>query len=91
MMGGFHVSGYPESRSFLNGILSPSAIQEPDPAALNGAPCVDRSRFAGPEDAIGTRMSVRGVATASFGVPHSWQNRPATGSRPSGRESPEPA
>jgi hypothetical protein len=58
----------PQSLSFVNGVVEPSVLQEPDPTALSGMPCEDRSRYAGVGTAFGTlRVSVRGVSVAKFG------------------------
>lgn len=57
-----------QSRSFINGVLSPRDVQAPDADSLAGSPCVDRSRFAGPGTTAGTRLAVRGVGTGIFGT-----------------------
>ncbi len=73
----------PQTRPFVNGILSVADIQAPDPAALAGSPCVDRSRFAGPDSALGARLSFRGIVVKGFGAtflmtdPHAGQKAPA--------------
>lgn len=54
-----------QSLNFIQGVLTIADIQAPDPASL--ASLVDRSRFAGPGTAQGTRLSFRGVATGQFG------------------------
>ncbi|HET7226415.1 MAG TPA: T9SS type A sorting domain-containing protein [Candidatus Eisenbacteria bacterium] len=55
----------PQSRTFFNGVLTAAEVQQPDPASLSGT-CVDRSRMAGTGSAVGGRMSVRGVCTATL-------------------------
>ncbi len=57
----------PASVTFFFGVLTIAEIQAPDPGALAGAPCVDRSSFAGAGSTLGTRMTFHGVATAGFG------------------------
>ncbi len=59
---------FAQSRSFFNGITPLSLIQAPDPAALAGAPCQDRSKFAGPgNQSTGGRITTRGVCTLKVG------------------------
>lgn len=57
----------PSSRSFFNGVMSTAEVQAPDPIALGGAPCEDRSRFAGAGSAPGQRLTYRGVLTGLMG------------------------
>lgn len=57
----------PQSRAFINGVLTLASIQAPDPAAL-GPPCDDRSRFTGPDGVSGPRLTYRGIVTAQFGA-----------------------
>ncbi len=57
----------PQTRNFFNGVMSVSLIQAPDPAALAGAPCDDRSKFSGTGSAPGTRLSFRAIATGAYG------------------------
>jgi hypothetical protein len=54
-----------QTLSFAQGVITIAMIQAPDPASLS--PCDDRSRFAGAGTALGTRLTVRGVATQSYG------------------------
>jgi len=59
----------PQTRSFVNGVIAPSVVQAPDPAALSGSPCEDRSRYAGPGSTIGSLpVSIEGVSVAQFGA-----------------------
>ncbi len=63
----------PQSRTFINGVLSVRECSAPDPDSLLGAPCVDRSRFAGPGGQLtqgvpGTRMTFAGVCCGVFGA-----------------------
>lgn len=54
-----------QSLNFIQGVLTVRDIQTPDPARL---PLYDdRSRFAGPGTAQGTRLSFRATATGQFG------------------------
>ena len=54
-----------QTLNFAQGVIPISMIQAPDPANLS--PCDDRSRFAGPGTAFGTRITTRGVAVHSYG------------------------
>jgi hypothetical protein len=63
----------PQSRTFINGILTAAEIQTADPDSLAGTPCVDRSRFAGPggqltQGPVGTRASMAAVMGARYGA-----------------------
>ena len=63
----------PQSRTFVNGVLTVRECSAPDPDSLLGAPCVDRSRFAGPggeftQGTPGTRMTFAGVCCGVFGA-----------------------
>jgi len=58
----------PETRTFINGVLSVAEVSAPNPDSLLGTPCVDRSRFAGAAGQIslglvGSRLSMTGVVT----------------------------
>jgi hypothetical protein len=55
------------SRTMFDGITPITLIQAPDGAALGGAPCVDRSLFAGLGATNGDRITTRGVCTAVYG------------------------
>jgi hypothetical protein len=62
----------PQSRTFVNGVLSVAEISAPDPDSLAGMPCIDKSAFAGAggridEGELGTRVSFTGVCTGQFG------------------------
>jgi hypothetical protein len=50
-----------QSRTFILGVLSCAEAQAPQPDSLFAEPCLDKSRFAGPASAWGTRITVRGV------------------------------
>jgi len=55
-----------QSRTFWNGVVTMAEIQAADPAFLSAVPCLDRSLYAGTGSAAGTRVSMRGVAAASY-------------------------
>ncbi len=55
-----------QARSFIQGVLTIADVQSPDPLYL-GPACEDRSRFAGPGDQPGIRVTIRGVSSAGFG------------------------
>jgi hypothetical protein len=68
-------------RGFVNGITSISLIQAPDPAALAGTPCDDRSKFAGVgNQSNGPRITTRGVAIVGF-AGTTWIEEAAGGQR----------
>jgi hypothetical protein len=50
-----------QSRTFYLGVLSCADVQAPLADSLLADPCLDKSRFAGPASAWGTRITVRGV------------------------------
>src|SRR5215471_17012116 len=58
----------PQSRTFVNGVLTAAEIQQANPDSLSATPpCVDRSRFAGPagqisQGAVGTRATMSAVS-----------------------------
>jgi hypothetical protein len=56
-----------DTRNMFEGIVPIGMIQAPDPAALGGAPCDDRSKFAGLGATAGERITTRGVCTAVYG------------------------
>ncbi|MCC6349287.1 MAG: T9SS type A sorting domain-containing protein [Candidatus Eisenbacteria bacterium] len=61
----------PQSRTFINGVLSCAEVQAPNPDSLAGIPCLDRSRFAGgggqtSQGNIGPRMSMTGVVQGIY-------------------------
>jgi hypothetical protein len=62
------VMSAPQSRSFIMGVLAVADLQAPDPAALAGNPCVDRSRFAGAGQSPGARLTFRGTVVKGFGA-----------------------
>ena len=53
-----------QSLNFIQGVLDIVTIQTPNTASF---PTADRSRYAGPGTAQGTRLSYRGVTTGQFG------------------------
>lgn len=55
------------SRTMFEGIVPIDLVQAPDAAALGGAPCVDRSSYAGVGATNGDRITTRGVCTAVYG------------------------
>ena len=62
----------PQSRTFINGVLTVRECNAPNPDSLLGTPCTDRSRFAGPAGQIsqgvpGTRMTFQGVCAGIYG------------------------
>jgi len=64
----------PQSRTFVNGILTAEEVQRANPDSLvNGPGCVDRSRFAGLAGQVnqglgGTRASMAGVVASKYGT-----------------------
>ena len=64
----------PQSRTFVNGLLTAEEVQRANPDSLVAGPgCVDRSRFAGAAGQIsqglgGTKASMVGVAGAKYGT-----------------------
>ena len=64
----------PQSRTFVNGLLTAEEVQRANPDSLvNGPGCVDRSRFAGAAGQIsqglgGTKASMVGVVGAKYGT-----------------------
>jgi predicted extracellular nuclease len=67
----------PQQSSFANGVMDIGQIQAADPLFL-GAPCDDRSAFAGPGSGFGTRLTYRGVVTAAFGNVYYQQDNSAS-------------
>jgi hypothetical protein len=63
----------PQSRTFVNGVLTAAEVQAANPDSLVAGPtCVDRSRFAGPagqvsQGAVGTRASMAAISGARYG------------------------
>jgi hypothetical protein len=66
----------PDTREFYNGVLALEMVNVPDPAALAGVPCEDRSRFSGPDDKPGLRASFAGTVTGLFGDLATLQSTP---------------
>jgi len=61
----------PQSRTFVNGLLTAADIQQANADSLAGAVCVDKSRFAGGGGQLaagltGTRCSVAGTITGRY-------------------------
>src|SRR5262245_13361737 len=71
-----------QTRNLFEGIVPITMVQAPDPAALAGSPCDDRSKFAGLGSATGDRITIRGVCVAIYGSTYFLQN--ATGGVRSG-------
>lgn len=58
----------PQVKSFHHGVMTVGDIQVPDPTSLGGAPCEDRSRFAGVGNQTpGLRVTIRGVNAGKAG------------------------
>jgi hypothetical protein len=62
----------PQSRTFVNGVLTAEEVQRANPDSLAGTPCVDRSRFAGSGGQLaqgnpGVRASLAGIVSGRFG------------------------
>jgi len=55
-------------RTMFDGVVPIATVQAPDPAALAGSPCDDRSKFAGAGSVPGDRITIRGVCVASYGA-----------------------
>jgi hypothetical protein len=58
----------PQTRTFVNGVLSVAEVSAPNPDSLLAVPCVDRSRFAGAAGQVslglvGPRLTMSGVVT----------------------------
>ena len=68
----------PQTFNFFNGVLELEEVQAPDPAALAGVPCADRSRYAGPGSSPGLRASFQGTVTGAFGVFYTLQGSTPT-------------
>ena len=54
------------SQPFHYGVVTPSMIQAPDPVGLAGNPCVDRSRFAGPDSLPGSLVTVLATCVGNY-------------------------
>jgi hypothetical protein len=63
-----------QARTMYEGITPITLVQAPDPAALSGSPCEDRSKFAGVGSTNGDRITVRGVCTTSYGSTYFMQD-----------------
>ena len=62
----------PQSRTFVNGVLTVEEVQRASPDSLAGLPCLDRSRFAGgggqiSQGNLGTRATMAGIMSGRFG------------------------
>jgi predicted extracellular nuclease len=56
-----------QAQTMFEGICTIPLIQAPDPAALAGSPCDDRSKFAGAGSTTGDRITMRGVCITNYG------------------------
>ena len=61
----------PQSRTFINGVLTAEEVQRANPDSLNGVPCIDRSRFAGAlgqiqQGGLGPRATMAGTINARY-------------------------
>lgn len=61
----------PQSRTFINGVLTAEEVQRANPDSLNGTPCLDRSRFAGSlgqiqQGGLGPRATMAGTINARY-------------------------
>ena len=62
----------PQSRTFVNGVLTAAEVQEAATDSLAGIPCLDRSRFAGgggqiSQGNLGPRATMAGIMSGRFG------------------------
>ncbi|MCE9627276.1 MAG: hypothetical protein K8R56_05085, partial [Candidatus Eisenbacteria bacterium] len=62
----------PQSRTFVNGVLTAEEVQRANPDSLAGLPCLDRSRFAGgggqiSQGGVGTRTTMAATVTGRYG------------------------
>ncbi len=62
----------PQSRTFVNGLLTTEEVQRASADSLAGTPCLDRSRFAGgggqiSQGNVGTRASMAATITGRYG------------------------
>ena len=63
----------PQSRTFVNGVLTAEEVQRANPDSLNAGPtCADRSRFAGSggqltQGGVGTRATMAATVAARYG------------------------
>ena len=64
------------NRPFRNGVLELAEIDAPDPDALAGGECQDRSRFLSGMDAPDDRVSFTGTVTGVFGEDYAIQDVP---------------
>ena len=67
----------PQTLHFFNGVLELDKVNTPDPAALAGTPCEDRSRFSGAGGDPGGRASFTGTVTGAFGDYYALQDVPS--------------
>ena len=56
-----------QAQTMFEGIARSRQVQAPDPAALAGSPCDDRSKFAGAGSTTGDRITMRGVCITNYG------------------------
>ena len=69
----------PASRSFYHGVTPISMIQAPSAAGLGGSPCEDRSMFAGTGTTLGSRVTYRGVCSATYPIASNYNLQDASG------------
>jgi hypothetical protein len=56
-----------DTQNLFDGVVPIATVQAPDPAALAGSPCDDRSKMAGVGATTGNRVTIRGVCVTSYG------------------------
>src|SRR5262249_46335978 len=66
----------PQTLHFVNGVLELDKVDDPDPGALAGEGCDDRSRFLTPDDSPDNRVSFTGTVTGVFGDDYTLQDGP---------------
>ena len=77
----------PESRTFVNGVLTAEEIQRANPDSLSATPpCVDRSRFAGAagqvsQGLVGNRCSMAATVSARYGSLYYMMDAPSNVNR----------
>ena len=74
---GASVMSTPQTLSFFNGVLELDKVDAPDPAALAGEGCEDRSRFLTPDDSPDNRVSFTGTVSGVFGDDYTLQDVPS--------------
>jgi len=66
----------PQTLTFYNGVLELEKVRAPDPGALAGNPCLDKSRYSGPGSTPGLRSAFTGTVTGAFGNLYTLQGLP---------------